>query len=42
MIRKKMNECSKHRGRVNPERNNTPPGFWDVNMPQTPTDNENN
>ncbi|XP_077299664.1 uncharacterized protein LOC143920595 [Arctopsyche grandis] len=36
MIKKKINECSKHRGKFNPERRNTPPGFWDVNMPQTP------
>ncbi|XP_063536133.1 uncharacterized protein LOC134745929 isoform X2 [Cydia strobilella] len=29
MLAKKMEECSKHRGRQNPARPRTPPGFWD-------------
>ncbi|XP_047991841.1 uncharacterized protein LOC125230653 [Leguminivora glycinivorella] len=28
MLAKKMDECSKHRGRQNPARPKTPPGFW--------------
>ncbi|CAG9786559.1 unnamed protein product [Diatraea saccharalis] len=28
MLAKKMDECSKHRGRNNPARPNTPEGFW--------------
>lgn len=35
MIREKMNECSRHRGKFNPEREDTPAGFWDLNMPPT-------
>ncbi|XP_061715814.1 uncharacterized protein LOC133524048 isoform X2 [Cydia pomonella] len=29
MLAKKMDECSKHRGRRDPARPRTPPGFWD-------------
>ncbi|CAG9562116.1 unnamed protein product [Danaus chrysippus] len=29
MLARKMNECSKHRGRNNPVRPNTPGGFWE-------------
>ncbi|KOB75657.1 putative dna endonuclease rbbp8 [Operophtera brumata] len=28
MLAKKINECSKHRGKHNPERPKTPPNFW--------------
>lgn len=29
MLSKLMGECSKHRGRHNPVRARTPPGFWE-------------
>nr|XP_034832444.1 protein gamma response 1-like [Maniola hyperantus] len=29
MLAQLMDECSKHRGRTNPVRPNTPGGFWD-------------
>ncbi|XP_038209688.1 uncharacterized protein LOC119830679 isoform X2 [Zerene cesonia] len=39
MLEQKMDECSKHRGKNNPVRPKTPPGFWDPRW-EVPTDTE--
>ncbi|CAK1551027.1 unnamed protein product [Leptosia nina] len=39
MLAQKMDECSKHRGRNNPVRPSTPPGFWEPRW-DVPTDTE--
>ncbi|XP_041979547.1 uncharacterized protein LOC121733385 [Aricia agestis] len=39
MLAKKMEECSKHRGRHNPVRPKTPPGYWNPRW-EVPTDTE--
>ncbi|CAG4955905.1 unnamed protein product [Colias eurytheme] len=39
MLEQKMDECSKHRGKNNPVRPKTPPGFWEPRW-DVPTDTE--